>query len=131
MFRKTCGAPHEHRSIVLLEARVGRIEQLGPGYDDHVEPAGSRKIEVMPENLSNQAFSPVSPDRVAKLFRCDDPEPGPVRLCRCHEQREKAPPHALAGIEDPLELPSAPEPPALAELPGRRGPSHGGCPTRS
>ena len=59
---------------------------------------------VLPENLSNQTFSPVSPNRVPQFFRCDDTEAIPAATVRGDQQRHEAAVAALSGIEDALEL---------------------------
>jgi hypothetical protein len=125
--------PCEHGVEILLEAREGRIEQLSAWDDHEIDPA-ERQRRHSSENLSNQSFSPISPDRIPQLFRRDDAEAGsvdrPLGFARDgppdHEHGEEASPAALAAIENLLELPSLPEPPALVEpgLPSE-GWSHG------
>jgi hypothetical protein len=124
MLRESGGAPHEHSSVVAFEACVSGIEQLSSRNHDEVETAARLKIEILPEDLSNQAFRAIPPDRVTQLSRRDDAEPGAARLSRRHQQGEKPSPHALSRVEHLLEFCPFPEPPALAELPGRHGRRH-------
>jgi hypothetical protein len=112
----------EHGVEVLLEARESRIEQLC-AWDHHEIDSAKQRRRHVPENLSNQPFSPIPPDRIPQLFRRDDPQAssigGPLDFARRgpldHQHREKAPPAPLGAIEDLLELPSLPEAPALVE----------------
>jgi hypothetical protein len=115
--------PCEHGVEVLLEAREGRIEQLS-AWDHHdVDSAERQRRHVFPENLSDQPFRSISPNRVPKFFRRNDAQAsfagrppdatrdGPLG----HEHGEKASPATLATIENLLELPSPPDSPALIE----------------
>jgi hypothetical protein len=94
--------PAEHRSEVLLDCRVRRSEQLDSRNHDDVD-AGRWGVRV-PKNVANQSLSAVSMDRIADLFRRHDPEPGAAGWPRRDQEREEAPPRALAAIEDPLKL---------------------------
>jgi hypothetical protein len=75
IFCQARGTASEHGSVVLLEAREGRIEQFGPWDDDDVDGLRFGELLAMPEDFSNQALSTIPPDRIAQLSRGDDPEP--------------------------------------------------------
>jgi hypothetical protein len=79
---EACEGTSPEGSEVPVEIAEGSIEQFAPRDDDQVH-RGVRWFVHQPENLSNQSFSPVSMDRVAKLSRRHDPEPNARgRSCR-------------------------------------------------
>ena len=53
-------------SEVPVEIAEGSIEQFTPRDDDQIERRVRRFVD-QPEDLSNEAFGPVSPDGVAQL----------------------------------------------------------------
>ena len=117
MFHDRAGAPGEGRSIVLLEARVRRLEELSSRNHDDIEPVPVGRRVTVSKYLPDQSFSAISSDGVPYLFRRYDPQAGsPCRSSR-DEHCQEPPPAALAVIEDPLIFRSPPKPAALLEPP--------------
>ena len=71
-----CEGASPEGSEVPVEIAEGSIEQFAPRDDDQIERS-VRGLVDQPEDLSNEAFSPVSPDGVTKLPRRHDAKPGP------------------------------------------------------
>jgi len=118
---ETCDRSRERRPVIFLETRIGSVEELPPRDDHYVDAIESRRVRSVPEHLSNETFGAIPPDRIAELLRGDNPKPRLVVLARRDEKRQESASHALTVVEDLLEFGPPPEPPALAELPGRRG----------
>ena len=106
-------------SIVVHEAGVSGVEELGTGDHHDVDATQLRGYRAAPENLSNQSFSSIPSDRVSQLSGGHHAEPRGWTLVVGNEQGQEAAAHALTGIEDPLEFPAPPEPPVFPELLGR------------
>jgi hypothetical protein len=117
-FSQTGDAARQHVSEVVLDVRVGRRKELGARDDDHVDSHSLGQLS-MSKYLSNQPLSAISSDRVAKLSRSDNAQPGCRRRARRDEHREEAASNALTAVKDLLELGTPPEPPALVERPRR------------
>ena len=106
-------------SVIVLEAAVRGIEDLRTGNNHDVDAAKLGGCACAPENLSNQSFSSIPSDRVPQLSGGHHPEPRGWTWVVGNEQGQETAAHALAGVEDPLELPAPPEPPVFPELLGR------------
>jgi hypothetical protein len=75
----------------------------------------------VPEHLSNQSFSSISPNRVADFSRSDDTKSRRRRSARGQHQREVTGRNPVATVEDPLKLAPAPHTPGLVERVRRHG----------
>jgi hypothetical protein len=131
------GASRQQVPVIVLEIREGGLEDPGVRDHDNIDAIEPSRVLAVPEHLSNQPFRAIPADGIPQLLRGDDAEPGCVgrgcggagcaaragrcRLARRDEQREELPSNALPLIENPLEFTAPPEPPVLAETPGRRG----------
>ena len=100
---------------IFVDRSEVSIEQLAARDHDEIDADPSRQRLVQSEDLSNQSFSAISMDGVAKLARGDDPESYRGARLRGQQQSEitRADPDPI--VEDCLEVfpPSHPLP--LAE----------------
>lgn len=108
-------APFEGAAEIGLEAGICGIEQLTPRDDDNIDALRARQRGAQPENFSNQSFSPISPDGIAKLSRRHYSQAKRLQTVRGHDEREIAAADPDASLESPLELSPALHPPAFAK----------------
>ena len=87
------GTAFNDLAVISFKDGQAGVEQLALRDDDDVEP---RRNLVPTKNLSNQAFSSISLDRVAQLLRRGDSEPTNRQLIGEHEHRAVAAVHARA-----------------------------------
>jgi hypothetical protein len=115
---QTGGAPSERAPEVGFEAGIGGIEQFAPGNDHDINAVSSGQVRL-PENLSNQSFSSVSPHRVSQLAGSNDAEPDGAGGVGRHQYREITPLRSMREAEHLLKFTTTPDPAGLREAPGR------------
>jgi hypothetical protein len=110
-------SPPERREI-LGKSGEGDIERVAAWNDHRIDACAA--AHMLPEHLSNQAFSPIPLDRATHFPRRHDAEPGRGPAVRNQQQGEVAPVEPGSALEDVLELGAAPDPAVFRELLGRR-----------
>ena len=120
------GAAPESAAKVRLEGGVGGIEQLSPRNHDDIHTTAVRQGLRLPENLSNQSFSAISPHGVPEFPRGHNAEPGDPGGIGRHQHRQIPSLRSVRLVEDPCELGAATHPARLGEALGRHGRSPAG-----
>ena len=94
----------------------GGIEHLSPRNDDGIDRQRRAGIDMLPEHLSNQSFSPVPLHRPPNLPGRDDAEAMGGTAVSHDQEREIAAVQARSPFEDLLKLRATPD----TLIPGKR-----------
>lgn len=100
-------------SVIGFKRVQAGVEQIALRHDDHVE-AGRDFVPT--KNLSNQAFSSISPDGAAELAGRRDAEPTDAELVREQKDRGVAAVNFDTAVVHLLELCAAADPLGWSEL---------------
>ena len=98
---KLAETPLDIAAVFDLKGSQTGVKQLAPGYDNHVK---TWRNLVTTENLSNQAFRPVSLNRATQAFGGGDSQPANRQLVRQNEQGGEAAVNPGATLVDLLKL---------------------------
>lgn len=106
----------ENRTILRFNRRVRGLQQLGARDDHDVQADGCLPL-VKPENLSNQSFSTISPDRSADPSGGDDAESIVPEIVRQEKSRHQPASDPRAVLVNALKLGTPPDPFVRPESP--------------
>jgi hypothetical protein len=70
---ESCHRSRKRRSVIFLETRVRSVEELSARDDNDIDAIEGCRVRSAPEYLSNETFGAISPDRIAELFRGNNP----------------------------------------------------------
>lgn len=106
-------AAFEGATIIGFKNTQRGVEQLAFGHDDDVK---ARRDLIMTENLSNQTFSSISPNRATELLRGRDSQSTNSELVGQDKERAVATVDAGAVLVGLLKIGAAADPLVRAEF---------------